>query len=243
MTSSPFSKVLGVFPHPLLTPPDGVNYISPTLKTQDLLTAYKAGIFPWYTKGEWVQWHFPDHRMLLFPERIHISKSMRPYFNQGKFQITHNQCFLRIVKACNKTRPENSSGGWIHPPLINAYWELYKMGYIHSLEVWDRNHQLAGGLYGIAIGRIFMGESMFHYQRDASKFALICLAKIMETLPQSLIDCQLYTPHLEKMGGRPYDKVPYWQVLRSNLLEKENLIAQHIEATLPRMEFSKDVDQ
>lgn len=216
------------FPHPLLSQPDGLNAITPHLRVSQLLFAYRMGIFPWYNGDSFIaMWHFPPERMLLPPHHIKIAKSMRTYFNNNTYTFTINQHFVDVMKACRETRHDRPEDSWIHYAMENAYFELHKMGLAHSLEVWDQNQEMVGGLYGVGIGRIFTGESMFHRKRDASKFALISLAKTLQKLPNSLIDCQLYTPHLETMGAHVESAPAFWHRMRNNYNQPLHAIKTH----------------
>jgi leucyl/phenylalanyl-tRNA--protein transferase len=216
------------FRHPLLTGEDGWNSLSFHLHIPQLIFAYRMGLFPWYNgDSPFVIWHFPPSRMVLAPSDIKVAKSMRPYFNQKKYSITINQKFVEVMQSCRETRHDSPSDSWIHYAIENAYFELHKMGLAHSIEVWDQDQQLVGGLYGVGLGKIFTGESMFHKKRDASKFALICLARLLEPIPNSLIDCQIYTPHLASMGAQQRSKIEFWHRLLGNWWEPLTLINRH----------------
>ncbi len=152
---------------------------------------------------------------------------MRTYFNNNTYTYSINQRFVDVMKACRETRHEHPEDSWIHYAMENAYFELHKMGIAHSIEVWDQNQKMVGGLYGLGIGRIFTGESMFHTKRDASKFALISLAKILQKLPDSIIDCQLYTPHLERMGGHIEPAPAFWYRMKRNFTQPIHTIKNH----------------
>jgi len=165
--------------------------------------------------------------MLLSPQNIKVAKSMRTYFNNDTYSYTLNQHFVDVMKACRETRHDHPEDSWIHYAMENAYFELHKMGIAHSMEIWDQNQKMVGGLYGLGIGRIFTGESMFHTKRDASKFALISLARVLQRLPGSMIDCQLHTPHLERMGGQLESAPAFWHRMKENFTEPIHTIKNH----------------
>lgn len=219
------------FRHPLLTGDDGWNSLGFHLHIPQLIFAYRMGLFPW-SNGDspFIIWHYPPTRMTLYPDDIKVAKSMRPYFNQKKYSISLNQRFVEVMKSCRKTRHDSPADSWIHHTVENAYFELHKMGLAHSLEVWDQDQQLVGGLYGVGIGKVFTGESMFHKKRDASKFALICLARLLEPIPHSLIDCQLYTPHLASMGAKEHINIAFWHLMVDNWWKPLKLIDQHFSS-------------
>jgi leucyl/phenylalanyl-tRNA--protein transferase len=219
------------FPHPLLTHQDGIISFSSFLHVKKLIFAYRLGIFPWYNgDSPFVFWHFPPERMLLPPENIKVAKSMRTYFNNQTYTYTFNTCFVEVMKNCRETRHSHPDDSWIHYTVENAYFELHKMGLAHSLEVWDRDQNLVGGLYGVGVGHVFTGESMFYKKRDASKFALIVLARTLQTLPGSIIDCQLYTPHLESMGAHLESLHAFWQRMKENFRQPLQAIENHLRA-------------
>lgn len=177
------------------------------LSPEYLWDAYRKGIFPWYAEGEPLLWWSPLQRMVLFPEKLHVSKSMRPYFNQQKFQLTRNTNFEAVIKACADVPRKGQDGTWITPEMIDAYIELHKMGRAESFEVWDGD-KLVGGLYGIYLKEqnLFCGESMFSLQTNASKFGFIKAVNILKEEAVKLIDCQVYNPHLESLGAEEIER-------------------------------------
>lgn len=211
-----------VFPHPFLANEDGLLAFSSELTIERLLIAYRFGIFPWNNSGEPILWWFISPRMVLFPGKIKVAKSMRPYFNQQKFKATLNRDFEAVITECRKIRVEKGEGSWIHRELKEAFLQLHEAGYAHSLEVWDTEGNLAGGLYGLSIGKIFFGESMFYRQRDASKFAFIKLAQALEKAGYWLIDCQVHSDHMESMGAELISRENFFEYLRKNLLESDH---------------------
>ena len=195
-----------IFPSPHLASEDGILAVGGDLSPERLLLAYRHGIFPWYNPGEPILWWSPDPRFVLYPSELRISKSMRPYFNQQKFKVTYDLAFAEVMKACQvrtaeKERRQRSIGSWITREMLAAYIQLHEMGYAHSVEVWDKE-QLVGGLYGLAIGKIFFGESMFTKVNNASKFGFIQLVRKLEADHFALIDCQQETRHLASLGAR-----------------------------------------
>lgn len=190
-----------VFPSPNLANPDGILAIGGDLSAERLLLAYQNGIFPWYSEDEPILWWSPDPRFILYPEDLKVSKSMRPYFNQNKFKITYDQAFRTIITSCSKPRPNDPFGGtWLTNEMIDAYCHLHELGFAHSVEAWQ-NGQIVGGLYGVGLGQVFFGESMFAKVSNASKVAFISLVRQLKELNYKLVDCQVYTKHLESLGA------------------------------------------
>lgn len=210
-----------VFPHPFEANEDGLLAYSHQLTEMQILLAYRFGIFPWNNSGEPIFWWFISPRMVLFPPNIKIAKSMRPYFNQRKYHITINHSFEKVIEECKKIRVEQGEGTWIHKDLKDAFINLHHKGFAHSVEVWDQEGELAGGLYGLSLGKIFFGESMFSRKRNASKFALISLAQLLEKAGFELIDCQIYTEHLESMGAQLISKEAFLGHLKRNAFEDD----------------------
>lgn len=204
-----------VFPHPSLSNPDGILGIGGDLSIERLLVAYQNGIFPWYGELDPIMWWSPDPRCILFPENIKVRKSMRSYFNQDKYRITFDTHFEEVITACQRIERHGQSGTWIIYEMKEAYIELHKAGYAHSLEVW-LDDKLAGGLYGVSLGRMFFGESMFSIGTNASKFALISLAKILKSKGFTLIDCQQDTPHIISMGAENISRQEFLEHLNKN---------------------------
>lgn len=190
------------FPHPNLANEDGILAVGGDLSSERLLLAYQYGIFPWFNPGDPILWWSPDPRFVLFPSDLKISKSMRPYFNQSKFRVTCNQAFREVILACQQTDRKDQPGGtWITEEMIGAYSQLHQEGHAHSIEVWQEE-RLVGGLYGLAMGEIFFGESMFTRVSNASKFGFISLVQKLKEHGFKLIDCQQATNHLKSLGGK-----------------------------------------
>lgn len=200
--------------------PNGILAVGGDLSPERLLTAYTWGIFPWFNEGEPIIWWSPDPRFVLFPEELKVSKSMRPYFNQKKFTLTFDTQFEAVMRACQTQRRKGQySGTWITEDMLAAYVRLHHLGYAHSVEVW-KNEELVGGLYGIALGKVFFGESMFARQRDASKFGFISLVKKLQEVGFELIDCQQETNHLGSLGARAIDRKEFLEILQKNQKEE-----------------------
>ena len=190
------------FPDPRLADEDGCLAVGGDLSIDRLLLAYQHGIFPWFSfrDNEEPVWYCPHERFVIFPNEIHISHSMRTLLNKKKYTFTLNEDFEGVIHNCSKLRYEEE-GAWLGEDIIKAYTELHRQGFAASVEVWEEE-RLVGGLYGVNIGSAFFGESMFSLVPSGSKLALIHLAKTMQELNGSIIDCQLKTAHLESMGGR-----------------------------------------
>lgn len=202
-----------VFPNPSLAEEDGLLAVGGDLSTERLLLAYENGIFPWYSEGEPVLWYSPHERFVLYPSRLRVSKSMRQVLRSGKFRITTNTCFNDVVEACSVIKREGQDGTWITADMKAAYANLHAKGFAQSVEVWVDN-VLVGGLYGVHAGKVFCGESMFSKASNASKAALIWLC---ETVGYQLIDCQVYTEHLESLGAQMITREEYIAILHKTV--------------------------
>lgn len=189
-----------VFPPVELADNNGLLAIGGDLLPERLILAYKNGIFPWYNEGEPIIWYSPNPRMVLFPKKLKISKSMRKIIKMGKFTVTFNQNFLGVINHCKNINRKGQNGTWITIEMKIAYQKLHELGFAKSVEVWDSD-KLVGGLYGIDLGNIFCGESMFSKENNASKIAFIALTKKLEKENYSLIDCQVYNDHLASLGA------------------------------------------
>lgn len=201
------------FPEPRYGEPDGLLAVGGDLSVDRLLLAYSFGIFPWYAfKEGQIQWWCPQERFVIFPDEIHISHSMRTLINKGMYDVSINQAFPEVIRACGELRME-MEGAWLGPDMIEAYTSLHEQGFAASVEVWE-GEQLIGGLYGVALGRCFFGESMFSLAPNASKLALIHLAQFLQEHGGVLIDCQFKTPHLQAMGGRYISYEKYMEYLQ-----------------------------
>ncbi len=205
-----------VFPNEETANPDGIIAIGGDLSSERLILAYKSGIFPWYNEGEPIIWYSPDPRMVLYPENLKISKSMRSVLRNKKFRITFNQNFEEVISNCKIINRKDQPGTWITDKMQKAYIELHKIGIAKSVEVWQ-NDELVGGLYGIDLGHIFCGESMFSKVSNASKVAFIFLTKKCEKEKYKLIDCQVYNDHLASLGA---EEIPRRKFIKTLYLSK-----------------------
>jgi leucyl/phenylalanyl-tRNA--protein transferase len=203
-----------LFPEPGLAEPDGLLAVGGDLSTPRLLLAYQNGIFPWYSDDSPILWYSPHERFVLYPDELKISKSMRQVLRSNRFRVTSNTCFADVIKACSNAPREGQDGTWITGDMQEAYIKLHNEGYAHSVEVWEGSI-LIGGLYGVWVGDIFCGESMFSKVSNASKAALIYWC---ETGNFKLIDCQVHTHHLESMGARMISREQYIAALHNSLL-------------------------
>jgi len=195
---------------------DGILAIGGDLSAHRLLLAYQNGIFPWFNPNDPIIWWSPDPRFVLFPQELKVSKSMRPYFNQEKFQLSVDQCFEKVMRACQSQRRNRQSGGtWITENMVEGYVKLHQLGYAHSIEVWQEE-ELVGGLYGVGLGKVFFGESMFATVSNASKFGFISLVRRLIELEFKLIDCQQETRHLGSLGARSISRKEFLSFLRIN---------------------------
>lgn len=191
--------------------PDGLLAVGGDLSTPRLMAAYRRGIFPWYSEGDPILWWSPRERMVLFPERLKISRSLRKNLRHRGFSFRVDTAFREVMLSCAAPRA-NSQGTWINSDMLEAYCELHRQGLAHSFECWQ-DEQLVGGLYGVALGKVFFGESMFHRARDASKASLALASTQLQRWGFELIDCQLHTEHLESLGACPLTRREYRQLL------------------------------
>jgi len=193
---------------------EGILAIGGDLSPERLLLAYQSGIFPWFNPEEPIVWWSPDPRMVLFPDDLRISKSMRKVLNQNKFTVTFNQNFLAIITSCQNIQRNGQNGTWISDEMINAYCKLHNLGWAKSVEVWQ-NEVLVGGLYGVDLGTVFCGESMFSKVSNASKVAFIALTNQLKKQNYKLIDCQVYNTHLESLGCKEIARADFMNILKS----------------------------
>lgn len=203
-----------------LTEPDGLLAVGGDLSVERLIAAYGQGIFPWYSEGQPILWWSPDPRMVLEPKDIKVSRSLSKKIRKKEFKITFDQNFREVITACSESRLEKGKmqdETWILDEMIKAYIQLHEQGYAHSVECW-LNEKLVGGLYGISIGKVFFGESMFSRVSDASKIAFVSLAKQLEKWDFNLIDCQVYTSHLESLGASMISRQQFISLLKENTI-------------------------
>ncbi len=184
-----------------LSEPNGLLAVGGDLVPERLLAAYRRGIFPWYSPGEPILWWSPDPRMVLFPAEFKVSRSLGRTLRRGGYEVRLDTAFARVIAACAQTPRRGQHGTWIVPEMQAAYRRLHELGLAHSVETWV-DGELVGGLYGIALGRMFYGESMFSWRSDASKIAVAHLARYLERLGFGMVDCQMHTAHLASLGAR-----------------------------------------
>ncbi|MBI9042629.1 leucyl/phenylalanyl-tRNA--protein transferase [Lutibacter sp.] len=202
-----------IFPPVHLANKDGILAIGGDLSVERLLLAYKSGIFPWYNEGEPIIWYSPKERMVLFPNELKISKSMRQILKKDEFKITYNQNFGDVISNCKNIYRDGQGGTWITSKMEKAYLELHKLGVAKSVEVWLED-ELVGGLYGIDLGHVFCGESMFSKVSNTSKLAFIYLVQKLEKENYKLLDCQVYNNHLDSLGAREISRVDFLEYLK-----------------------------
>ncbi len=190
-----------VFPDPAEADPDGLLAIGGDLSPERLVAAYASGIFPWYSENSPILWWSPDPRLVLAPTQLHMPRSLRRVLNSGRFRCTLDTAFAQVIRDCASTPRPGQPGTWIVPEMIAAYERLHALGLAHSAEVWN-GERLAGGVYGVALGSVFFGESMFFAEQDASKAAFVLLARWLAGRGCTLIDCQQTTAHLLRFGAR-----------------------------------------
>jgi leucyl/phenylalanyl-tRNA--protein transferase len=205
-----------VFPPVEMATPEGIIAIGGDLGTERLLLAYRSGIFPWYNQDEPIVWWSPDPRFVLFPDKLRVTKSMQSVLNNGSFRFTINRAFSKVLQNCKTITRQGQEGTWITPAIEQAYTELHELGYAHSAEAW-MNGELVGGLYGIRLGNVFFGESMFSKVSNASKFAFINYVHQLQKEKVTLIDCQVYTAHLESLGAKMIERNRFMALLAENL--------------------------
>lgn len=201
-----------LFPDPALAEDDGLLAVGGDLSPERLLLAYQHGIFPWYSDETPILWYSPHERFVLYPSEVRISKSMRQVLKSGRFKVTVDQAFDTVIAACAVAPRQGQDGTWITEDMRQAYVRLNQLGCAHSYEVWE-NEVLVGGLYGVAVGRVFCGESMFSRVSNASKAALITLC---QSQLYDLVDCQVYTDHLSSMGAKMICRETYMALLKGH---------------------------
>lgn len=193
---------------------DGILAIGGDLSPERLQLAYKSGIFPWFEDDEPIIWWSPNPRMVLFLDELVVSKSMRNILNRNSFKVTFNQNFRAVISNCQKIKRNGQNGTWITNDMIEAYCVLNEMGIAKSVEIWQ-NEELVGGLYGIDLGHLFCGESMFSKVSNASKVAFIALVNQLKHNNYKLLDCQVYNEHLESLGCREIDRTDFMEILNN----------------------------
>ncbi len=195
---------------------DGIVAIGGDLSSERILLAYSKGIFPWYSEDEPIIWHSPEERFVLMLYDLHISKSMRRVLNSNKFKITFDTDFSAIIQYCANIQRKNEDGTWITSEMIDAYENLHHLGYAHSVEVWQ-DEKIVGGLYGVALGKCFFAESMFHLETNASKFAIIKLVELLKDKGFYFIDAQIHTNHVATLGAKEIPRNKFIELLQESL--------------------------
>lgn len=205
-----------------LTEPNGLLCAGGALSNEWLLKAYQQGIFPWFNEGDPILWWTPSPRMVIYPHQFHISRSLRKTLRKSGFCVTINNDFEAVIKACANTKRDDTSdkesATWITSSMATSYLELHRAGHAQSIEVWQEN-VLCGGLYGIAIGRVFFGESMFSQMTNGSKIAIAHLVEYLKQWQYKLIDCQVHNNHLSSLGAIEIDRLSFEQLIHKNALE------------------------
>ena len=197
---------------------DGLLAVGGDLSPERLLLAYRSGIFPWYGDDLPILWHSPDPRCVLRVDRIHVGRTLRRTITKGTYSVRYDTAFQRVIRACQKTPRRGQDGTWITDDMEEAYMELHRLGYAHSVEAWDGS-ELAGGLYGVSLGRMFFGESMFAWRPDASKVTLVALAERLKAWGFRVIDAQVPTPHTLAMGAEEWPRSKFLKLLRAEVAQ------------------------
>jgi len=205
-----------VFPPPEAAEPDGLLAIGGDLTPERLLLAYTRGIFPWYEEGLPILWHSPDPRMVLVPSELRVPRSLRKVATRAPFGLSLDRAFADVIQACAERERPGQTGTWITPDMIAAYLRLHELGYAHSVEAWQ-DGELVGGLYGVALGHAFFGESMFAWRSDASKVAFVHLVQQLLRWQFDLVDCQVHTEHLERFGASEWPRECFLEKLAGSL--------------------------
>ncbi len=201
-----------IFPDPSLAEEDGILAVGGDLSPDRLLRAYAEGIFPWFNEGSPILWWSPDPRLVLYPDELHVSASLARTLRRGRFRVTADAAFGRVIRACSDTERPGQDGTWITDEMIAAYEELHRLGYAHSFEAWS-GEALAGGLYGVSLGGAFFGESMFSREPDASKVAFVRGVEFLQQRGIELVDCQVRTDHLVRLGAREIPRTAFLERL------------------------------
>jgi leucyl/phenylalanyl-tRNA--protein transferase len=204
------------FPPPHFATPEGLLAVGGDLSQERLLLAYRMGIFPWYAEDEPILWWSPDPRLMLYPEALHVSRTLKKVLRKNVFTVTFDRAFEQVITACARVRLQSNEGTWIVRDIHEAYCRLHLSGYAHSVETWSNGH-LVGGLYGVSMGRCFFGESMFSRASNASSVALVALVRFLRRLSFDFIDCQVTTAHLMRFGACEIPRSRFLDELRRAL--------------------------
>ncbi len=215
----PFNDNSTPFPPTHYADSEGLLAIGGNLSPQRLIMAYQQGVFPWDKIQQYLLWYSPDPRMVLFPQEFKISRSLKKNIKNSGYYVTADKAFLAVIKNCAVIKRNDQNSTWIRADFIDAYYRLHRLGLAHSIETWSSD-QLIGGLYGVNIGRIFCGESMFSQQANASKIALAYLSKTLKQWNFDLIDCQVYTEHLASLGAREIKRADFLAYLHAQPLKR-----------------------
>jgi leucyl/phenylalanyl-tRNA--protein transferase len=207
------------FPPPHFAGPEGLLAVGGDLSSERLLLAYKMGIFPWFSDDDPILWWSPDPRLVLYPGDIHVTRRLKRIIRQGVFTVSSDSDFDRVIRMCARLRMQSGEGTWITDAMIRAYCRLFEAGYAHSVEAWQ-NGVLVGGLYGVSLGGCFFGESMFSRVSNASKVALVSLARYLQAHDFDMIDCQLTTQHLMWMGAQEISRTNFLKHLQKSMRKK-----------------------
>ncbi len=211
-----------VFPHPSLAEATGLLGVGGDLRPERLLLGYANGIFPWYSEDQPILWFSPDPRFVLYPEKLHIGRSLEKVLRQRPYRLTLDSAFEQVINNCSTAPRRGQDGTWITSDMVQAYIQLHELGHAHSIEVWDED-LLVGGLYGVSIGRLFAGESMFTRANNASKIALVALVQQLQRWNFALIDSQVHTETLERMGALGIPREDYLNTI-ATLTQEEHMV-------------------
>jgi leucyl/phenylalanyl-tRNA--protein transferase len=204
------------FPSPHFAEEDGLLAVGGCLSEERLLLAYRMGIFPWFSEGDPVLWWSPDPRLALYPQELRVSKSLQKVIRKKQFHLTMDTAFTRVINACASSRTQNNEGTWLTEYMIESYIKLHESGFAHSVEAWYKG-ELAGGLYGVSLGRCFFGESMFTRLSNASKVAFVALVHFLEKMSFDLIDCQITTRHMVRFGAKEVPRAMFLKQVEDSL--------------------------
>ncbi len=207
------------FPRPELAEPEGLLAVGGDLSVERLLLAYSLGIFPWFGEGDPILWWSPDPRMVLFPADFHVADRLRRLHRQRKYRVTLDTAFPKVIAACADQPRPGQDGTWITREMEEAYTALHWTGFAHSIEVWDGT-RLVGGLYGVSLGACFFGESMFSIEPNTSKLAMWTFAEQARRWGFQLIDCQVHTPHLARLGARDIPRKKFLKLVKESLVSE-----------------------